>query len=100
MTFTFISKIYESKDSYINEFKSLFMSFDNQQILNISSTIEKYNQNLSDKLIILINDIIPKNQSLYFENIISIFKNDINKLFEKNHTSNINIDNISSISGY
>jgi hypothetical protein len=97
MTSTFISKIYETKDSYINEFKSLFMSFDNQQILNISSTIEKHNQNLSDKLILLINDIIPKNQSLYFENIISLFKNDINKLFEKNQTSNINIDNISSI---
>jgi len=96
MTSSFLTKIYETKDIYINEFRNLLKSNDNQQLISITSSIEKYNQTLSDKLLLLLNDIIPKSHSSYFENIISIFRNDINSIFDKKNTA-LTIDNVSLI---
>jgi ElaB/YqjD/DUF883 family membrane-anchored ribosome-binding protein len=91
MSSSFISKIYETKDNYIQEFKSLLKSTDNQQHINIINVLDKYNQILADKLLAQINDILPKNQTSYFENIINAFKIEFNKLHP------ITLDNITNI---
>ena len=51
MSSSFISKIYETKDNYIQEFKSLLKSTDNQQHINIINVLDKYNKTLADKLL-------------------------------------------------
>ena len=64
--------------------------------------IEKQNNSLTDKLVLVLNDIIPKSQSKQYDDIINVFKNDmmtsIKSIGEiKNQDPNIVIDKISNI---
>ena len=95
---TLATKIYESRDTYIKDIKDILLSKDRDNLNNINSIIEKHN----DKLIITFNDIIPKSQSKYCNDIIHIFKNDIFTSIKSigditNQDPNIIIDKMSHI---
>jgi hypothetical protein len=99
---TITNKIHESKDYYIKELKEIFQFKEHQTINNLNLVIEKQNNSLTDKLVLVLNDIIPKSQSKQYDDIINVFKNDmitsIKSIGEiKNQDPNIVIDKISNI---
>ena len=99
---TITNKIHESKDYYIKELKEIFQFKEHETINNLNLVIEKQNNSLTDKLVLVLNDIIPKSQSKQYDDIINVFKNDmitsIKSIGEiKNQDPNIIIDKISNI---
>lgn len=99
---TITTKIHESKDYYIKELKEIFQFKEHETINNLNLVIEKQNNSLTDKLVLVLNDIIPKSQSKQYDDIINVFKNDmitsIKSIGEiKNQDPNIVIDKISNI---
>ncbi len=99
---TITTKIHESKDYYIKELKELFQFKEHETINNLNLVIEKQNNSLTDKLVLVLNDIIPKSQSKQYDDIINVFKNDmitsIKTIGEiKTQDPNIIIDKISNI---
>jgi hypothetical protein len=88
-----INKIYETKESYLNDFKDVLKSSDLQNNNNIYILLDKYNNLLTDKIYSTINDIIPKTQQEYYNKIINHFNNnDTAKLYDnltKSLTDNI-----------
>jgi len=99
---TITTKIHESKDYYIKELKEIFQFKEHETINNLNLVIEKQNNSLTDKLVLVLNDIIPKSQSKQYDDIINVFKNDmitsIKSIGEiKNQDPNIIIDKISNI---
>jgi hypothetical protein len=96
MTQSLISKIYETKEHYITEMKQSLRSQETDNILNISSTLERHSLILSDKVQLIINDILPKSQTVYINDIIQKFKEETAELLS-NNTSKITLDNISLI---
>jgi hypothetical protein len=85
------NKLYETKDNYIKELKDTLRNTDSNSILTISSTVEKNNTLLIDKIMLILNDIIPKSHNKQYEDIISIFKNDM--LVSLDRIKNNNPDN-------
>ena len=93
------NKLYETKDNYIKELKDTLKNTDNSSILNIGTTIEKQNGLLIDKIMLILNDIVPKSHNKHYEDIIKIFKDDIVSSLEKIKTHNPEniVDKISSV---
>ena len=93
------AKLYETKDNYIKELKDSLKNTDTLSILNIGTTIEKTNVQLVDKLMLILNDVIPKSQNKHYEDIIKIFKDDIISSLDKVKSQNPEsiIEKISSI---
>jgi hypothetical protein len=93
------TKLYETKDNYIKELKDTLKNTDAISILNIGTTIEKNNIQLVDKLMLILNDIVPKSQNKHYEDIIKIFKDDIISSLDKvkSHNPESIIEKISSI---
>jgi len=93
------AKLYETKDNYIKELKESLKNTDTMSILNIGATIEKTNIQLVDKLMLILNDVIPKSQNKHYEDIIKIFKDDIISSLDKVKSQNPEsiIEKISSI---
>lgn len=93
-----MSKLYETKEQYINEIKEILKNSENKSILSLSSTIEKQNNMLTEKIILNINDIIPKSQTKQCDDIVNLFKKDflssLNEIKENDPTSII--DKLSS----
>ena len=91
------TKLYETKDNYIKELKDTLKNTDSSSILNIGLTVEKYNNSLIDKINLILNEVIPKSHNKQYEDIISVFKNDMITSLDKikpNNTDNT-IDRIS-----
>lgn len=93
------NKLYETKDNYIKELKDTLKNTDSNSILNISSTVEKNNTLLIDKIMLILNDIIPKSHNKQYEDIISIFKNDMIASLDKikNNNPDNAVDKISNL---
>jgi hypothetical protein len=72
-----ISKIYESKDNYIKELKETLKNVETESKQNISLILEKQNNILSEKLILTINEIVPKSQQNQYNDIINNFKKEL-----------------------
>lgn len=71
------TKLYETKDIYIKDVKEVLKNSENNSIINLSSTIEKYNNMLTEKIILNINDVIPKTQSKQYDELLNSFKKDM-----------------------
>lgn len=87
-------KIYELKDKYINEVKELLNYKELNTLSNLGSIVEKLNSTLTDKISLIITDIIPKTQNQQHNELINIFKNDLlsslNNLKENDPTKMLN----------
>lgn len=95
---TFITnKLYETKDNYIKELKDSLKNIDSNSIIHINSTIEKNNLLLVDKIMYILNDVIPKSHNKQYEDIIQVFKHDIFSTLDKIKNPDYTIDKISSI---
>lgn len=77
LTNLLMTKLYETKDIYIKDIKELLKNSENNSILSLGSTIEKYNNMLTEKIIVNINDIIPKTQSKQYDDLLNLFKRDM-----------------------
>lgn len=99
ITSTMINKIYETKDSYINEIKNVFKTADIENNNNIGNILDKQNSILLDKITISLNDIIPKTQQQSYNNILIDFKKDLVVSLEELHKLNPDklLDNIHTI---
>jgi hypothetical protein len=79
---TTITKLYEMRKTYTDDIKHLLETHDINNIQKIFEKIEKENTIMIDKTNLIINDIIPKNQLLYYnqyDNIIKGFREDMSK---------------------
>ena len=96
---TLITKIYESKDSYICELKDILKNIDMESKQNINNLLEKQNNLLYNKLLILINDTLPKTQINQYNDLIINFKKEIDTSFSdiKSNDPQIIIDKINNI---
>jgi hypothetical protein len=72
-------KIYELKDRYINEMKELLNYKELNTLSNLGTIIEKLNLTLTDKISLIITEIIPKTQNQQHNEILNLFKNDLLK---------------------
>jgi hypothetical protein len=79
LTVDITGKIYETKDKYIYELKDLLKFKESDNILNLNSTIEKQNIILTDKLSLIINELLLKNNISNNDNIFGQFKLDLLK---------------------
>lgn len=71
------SKLYETKDNYIKELKDTLKNTDSNSILNIGLTVKENNNLLIDKIMLILNEVIPKSHNKQYEDIITVFKNDM-----------------------
>jgi hypothetical protein len=97
---TFITtKLYETKDNYIKELRETLKNTDSNSILTIGTTVEKNNSLLIDKIMLILTDIVPKSHNKHYEDIIKIFKEDMNTSLDRLKNSNPEnaIDKISSL---
>lgn len=94
-----LSKIYETKDSYINEIKNILKSNNMEYNNNIDDTINKQNEILLNKLQLHITDNIPKSCATYYNDITLSFKKDLELSFQqlKQTDPNLLITNINNI---
>lgn len=102
LTNSILTKLYEIKQTYVDEMKSILSSKETTNVIKFIELLEKENNILVDKTIKTISEIIPKSNSQnasYIENLITIFKNELKSNLEniKNNDKPINIDEISSI---
>jgi hypothetical protein len=93
------TKLYETKDNYIKELKDNLRNTDSNAVLHIGTTIDKNNGFLIDKIMLILNDIIPKSQNKQYEEIIKFFKDDLITSLDKIRTNNPEnvIEKISSL---
>jgi hypothetical protein len=96
MSSSIVAKMYETKDVYVNEVKNTLKMNENDTLLNISGSLDKQSQLLSDKIQIIVNDIVPKSQTMYIDNIIKQFKEETKELVT-NNSSDVSLDKISLI---
>ena len=96
---TLITKIYESKDNYICELKEILKNVDIESKQNINNLLEKQNNILSEKLLILINETLPKTQTNQYNDMITNFKKEIETSFSdiKSQDPQIIIEKINNI---
>ena len=97
-----LSKINEIKKDYIEDLKSIINSNEKTNVLKIIEIMDKQNDILLTKTINFINDVLPKSQIQYYnqlETIIKTFREETNKniLDLKNNKSDINIEKIAEI---
>jgi hypothetical protein len=97
-----IAKLFEIKQSYVDEIKSILVSKESSNILKIMEMIEKENMILIDKTLKTINDVVPKsnNQNInYIESLINNFKMEINNNIQniKNTDNNMNLEEVSKL---
>ena len=93
------SKLYEIKDNYIKQFKDLLNSSNNEVNITINNLLDKHNLSLSDRITLLITDVLPKSNTQLYINIINEFKLDITNSLKniKEIDPNIMIDKINNI---
>ena len=91
------NKLYETKDNYVKELKETLRNTDSNTILNISTTVEKNNVLLIDKIMNVLIDIIPKSHNKQYEDIIKVFKDDMINSLDKLKSPDYTIDKISSL---
>ena len=95
ITNSMIAKLFELKQSYVDEIKNILSSNDSSNFLKLMNLIEKENNILVDKTLKTITETIPKSNSEYMNNIeqlINVFKNELNELKNNN-----NIEDVSKI---
>jgi hypothetical protein len=97
-----LQKINQIKKEYIDDLKSIITSNENSNIIKILEIIGKQNDTLLAKTQNFINDIIPKNQTQYYnqiETIIKSYKDDTNKNLQelKNTKNELTLEKITSI---
>ena len=81
LTNSIIAKLFEIKQSYVDEIKSILISKESSNILKLMEMIEKENMILIDKTLKTINEVVPKsnNQNInYIESLINNFKTELN----------------------
>ena len=82
------TKLYETKDTYIKELKDTLKDTQSGSQLNIGLTVEKNNVLLIDKIMLILNDVIPKSHNKQYEDIIRIFKDDMMVSLERIKSNN------------
>lgn len=94
-----MTKLYETKDIYMKEVKELLKNSENNSILSLGTTIEKYNSQLIDKIIMNISEVVPKSQAKQYDELINLFKKDmLSSLNEiKENDPKVIIDKISNV---
>jgi hypothetical protein len=95
-------KINEIKKDYTEDLRSIINLNEKSNRLDILDIIAKQNDLLLSKTQNFINDILPKNQTQYYnqiENIIKSFREETNKNLQdiKNNKSDLNLEKISNI---
>lgn len=98
LTNSIIAKLFEIKQSYVDEMKNIILSKDSSNILKLMEMIEKENTLLIDKTLKTVNDNIPKNNN-YIESLINNFKLELNNNIQtiKDNDTHINLDDVSKI---
>ena len=93
------SKLYELKDDYMKQFRDLLNSSNNEINVTINKLLDNHNLSLSDRITLLITEVLPKTQSQSYINIINEFKTDIISSLKnvKDIDPNIMIDKINII---
>ena len=96
-----IIKLGESKKEYIEDIKTILQNNSLTTNKEISSLIERNNDNLLAKTTLIVNDVIPKSQDknyIQIENCIKSFcsaiTHDTNKLLELNNKDDSRTDSI------
>jgi hypothetical protein len=95
-------KINEIKKDYTEDLKSIINLNEKSNRLDILDIIAKQNELLLSKTQNFINDILPKNQTQYYnqiENIIKSFREETNRNLQdiKNNKSDLNLEKISNL---
>ena len=95
-------KINEIKKNYTEDIRSIINLNEKSNRLDILDIIAKQNELLLSKTQNFINDILPKNQTQYYnqiENIIKSFREETTKNLEeiKNNKSDLNLEKISNV---
>ena len=102
LTNSIIAKLFEIKQSYVDEMKNIILSKDSSNILKLMEMIEKENTQLIDKTLKTVNEIIPKNNNQnnnYIESLINNFKLELNNNIQtiKDNDTHFNLDDVSKI---
>jgi len=102
LTNSIIAKLFEIKQSYVDEMKNIILSKDSSNILKLMEMIEKENTLLIDKTLKTVNEIIPKNNNQnnnYIESLINNFKLELNNNIQniKDNDTHFNLDDVSKI---
>ena len=102
LTNSIIAKLFEIKQLYVEEIKSILVSKESSNILKLMEMIEKENALLIDKTLKTINEIVPKsnNQNInYIESLINNFKIELNSNIQniKNADNTMNIEEVSKL---
>jgi hypothetical protein len=102
LTNSIIAKLFEIKQSYVDEIKSILISKESSNILKLMEMIEKENMILIDKTLKTINEVVPKsnNQNInYIESLINNFKTELNNNIYniKNTDNNISLEEVSKL---
>lgn len=97
-----VAKLFEIKQSYVDEIKSLILSNDSSNILKLMDLIERENVLLVDKTLKTVTDIIPRSNSQsisHIESLINSFKSEINSNIQsiRNTDNGMSIEEISKI---
>ena len=102
LTNSIIAKLFEIKQSYVDEIKSILISKESSNIIKLMEMIEKENMILIDKTLKTINEVVPKsnNQNInYIESLINNFKTELNNNIYniKNTDNNISLEEVSKL---
>lgn len=102
LTNSIIAKLFEIKQSYVEEIKSILVSKESSNILKLMEMIEKENTILVDKTLKTINEIVPKsnNQNVnYIESLINNFKMELNSNIQniKNTDNTMSLEEVSKL---
>jgi len=85
---TLINKIYETKEIYLSETKDIIKMSELENSSKINILLEKHDSILSDKILLTINEVIPKSQATYYNEMVNELKKDINISLEQYHKTN------------
>lgn len=97
---TIISKIFEIKELYTEDLKTILSDSENISINKLIRKIEKENNIIIDILSPIINDSLPKDYveiNLKYDSLILEFKQDININIEDIKMNNISIEKINEL---
>lgn len=102
LTNSIIAKLFEIKQSYVDEIKNIISSKESANIIKLMELVEKENNILVDKTLKTINEIIPKTNAQnanYIESLINNFKLEIGSNINtiKNGENTLNIDDVSKL---
>lgn len=102
LTNSIIAKLFEIKQSYVDEIKNIISSKESANIIKLMELIEKENTILVDKTLKTINEVVPKTNSQnisYIESLINNFKLEIGTNINtiKNGENTLNIEDVSKL---